>query len=134
MTQFEPTDARRAFPSFDEPALKATYDIALIVDAADIAISNTNIISDTPGPIAGKHTLRFATTPKMSTYLVAFLVGDFKCTEGNSDGVPIRACSTPDKVELTKFALESARYVLHYYNAYFGIKVSDAEARHGRAP
>ena len=122
VTQFEPTDARRAFPSFDEPALKATYDIALIVDAADTAISNTNIISDTPGPIAGKHTLRFATTPKMSTYLVAFLVGDFKCTEGSSDGVPIRACSTPDRVELTKFALESARYVLHYYDAYFGIK------------
>src|SRR6266481_320583 len=122
VTQFEPTDARRAYPSFDEPALKATYDIALVVDAADAAISNTNIISDEPGPTAGKHTLRFATTPKMSTYLVAFLVGDFKCTDGKSDGVPIRACSTPDKVELTKFALESARYVLHYYNAYFGIK------------
>jgi aminopeptidase N/puromycin-sensitive aminopeptidase len=122
VTQFEPTDARRAYPSFDEPALKATYDVALVVDTADTAISNTNIISDTPGPVAGKHTLRFATTPKMSTYLVAFLVGDFKCTEGKSDGVPIRACSTPDKVELTKFAVESAKYVLHYYNAYFGIK------------
>jgi aminopeptidase N/puromycin-sensitive aminopeptidase len=122
VTQFEPTDARRAYPSFDEPALKATYDVTLVVDSADTAISNTNIISDTPGPVAGKHTLRFATTPKMSTYLVAFLVGDFKCTEGKSDGVPIRACSTPEKVELTKFALESAKYVLHYYNNYFGIK------------
>ena len=122
VTQFEPTDARRAYPSFDEPALKATYDVTLIVDTADTAISNTNIISDKPGPLAGKHTLQFATTPKMSTYLVAFLVGDFKCTEAKSEGVPIRACSTPDKVELTKFALESARYVLHYYNAYFGIK------------
>jgi aminopeptidase N len=122
VTQFEPTDARRAYPSFDEPALKATYDIALVVDAADTAISNTNIISDKPGPAAGKHTLRFVTTPKMSTYLVAFLVGDFKCTEGKSEGVPIRACSTPDKVELTKFAVESAKYVLHYYDAYFGIK------------
>jgi aminopeptidase N len=122
VTQFEPTDARRAFPSFDEPALKATYDIALIVDSGDTAISNTNMISDKAGPVAGKHTVRFATTPKMSTYLVAFLVGDFKCTEGKSDGVPIRGCSTPDKVELTKFAVESAKYVLHYYDAYFGIK------------
>jgi aminopeptidase N len=122
VTQFEPTDARRAYPSFDEPALKATYDITLVVDTADTAISNTNIVSDKPGPVAGKHTLRFATTPKMSTYLVAFLVGDFKCTEGKSDGVPIRACSTPDKVELTRFALESAKYVLHYYDSYFGIK------------
>jgi len=122
VTQFESTDARRAFPSFDEPAMKATFDIALTVDAGDTVISNTNMISDRPGPVAGKHTLRFATTPKMSTYLVAFLVGDFKCTEGKSDGVPIRACSTPDKVALTKFALESAKYVLHYYDAYFGIK------------
>jgi aminopeptidase N len=122
VTQFEPTDARRAYPSFDEPALKATYDITLIVDSGDTAISNANMISDKAGPIAGKHTLRFATTPKMSTYLVAFLVGDFKCSEGKSDGVPIRVCSTPDKVELTKFAMESAKYVLHYYDAYFGIK------------
>src|SRR5271170_2362038 len=122
VTQFESTDARRAFPSFDEPALKATFDIALVVDAGDTVISNTNMISDKPGPVAGKHTLRFATTPKMSTYLVAFLVGAFKCTEGKSDGVPIRACSTPDKVELTRFALESAKYVLHYYDTYFGIK------------
>src|SRR6202044_2698754 len=122
VTQFESTDARRAFPSFDEPALKATFDIALTVDVGDTVISNTNMISDTPGPVAAKHTLRFATTPKMSTYLVAFLVGDFKCTEGKSDGVPIRGCSTPDKVELTKFAVESAKYVLHYYDAYFGIK------------
>ncbi len=122
VTQFEPTDARRAFPSFDEPAQKATYDISLVVDAGDTAISNTNIVSDTPGPITGKHIIKFATTPKMSTYLVAFLVGDFRCTDGKSEGVPIRACATPDKVELTKFAVESAKYVLHYYNDYFGIK------------
>jgi len=122
VTQFEPTGARRAYPSFDEPALKATYDISLVIDAADTAIANTNLVSDTPGPISGKHTLKFATTPKMSTYLVAFLVGDFKCTTGKADGVPIRACSTPDKVEMTKFAVESAQYILHYYNTYFGIK------------
>jgi aminopeptidase N/puromycin-sensitive aminopeptidase len=122
VTQFEPTDARRAFPSFDEPALKATYDITLVIDSRDTAISNTQIVSDKPGPIAGKHTVKFATTPKMSTYLVAFLVGDFKCTRGKADGVPIRACATPDKVALTKFALESAEYILPYYDKYFGIK------------
>ena len=58
----------------------------------------------------------------MSTYLVAWLVGDFKCTEGKSDGVAIRACATPDKVELTRFALEAAKWTLHYYDRYFGIK------------
>jgi aminopeptidase N/puromycin-sensitive aminopeptidase len=122
VTQFEPTDARRAYPSFDEPALKATYDIALVIDAGDTAISNTEIIADTPGLAAGKHMVKFATTPKMSTYLVAFLVGDFKCTSGKADGVPIRACATPDKVGMTKFAVESAEYILPYYNKYFGIK------------
>ncbi len=122
VTQFEPTDARRAFPSFDEPAYKATFDVSLTIDKADTAISNTNIISDTPAPDTGKHTLHFATTPKMSTYLVAFLVGDFVCTKGEADGVPIRACSTPDKLALTPYAVEAAEFVLHYYDTYFGIK------------
>ncbi len=121
VTQFEPTDARRAFPSFDEPAYKATFDVSLTVDKADTAISNTNIVDDTPAGEA-KHTLRFATTPKMSTYLVAFLVGDFVCTKGESDGVPIRACATPDKLALTPYAVQAAEFVLHYYDTYFGIK------------
>jgi len=121
VTQFESTDARRAFPSFDEPAFKATFDVSLVIDAADTGISNGPIISDTPGPAAGKHTLKFLTTPKMSTYLVAFLVGDFQCTSGESDGVAIRACATPDKVALTPYSVEVAKYVLHYYDEYFGI-------------
>jgi aminopeptidase N len=122
VTQFEPTDARRAFPSFDEPAFKATFDVTLVVNKGDTAISNTNIASDTPGPVADKHTIHFATTPKMSTYLVVFLVGDFQCTSGESDDTPIRACATPDKVQYTQFALSAAEFVLHYYNNYFGIK------------
>jgi len=121
VTQFESTDARRAFPSFDEPALKATFDVSLMVDSSDTAISNTAIQSDTPGPVAGKHTLRFFTTPKMSTYLLAFLVGDFQCTTGEQDGVTIRGCATPDKVALTPYSVEVAKFMLHYYNGYFGI-------------
>jgi len=121
VTQFESTDARRAFPSFDEPAFKATYDLALVVDKGDTVISNSLIKSDTPGPGEDRHTIAFDTTPKMSTYLVAFLVGDFQCTGDEQDGVKIRVCATPDKVELTSYGVEIAKYVLHYYNNYFGI-------------
>jgi aminopeptidase N/puromycin-sensitive aminopeptidase len=64
VTQCEATDARRAFPSFDEPAYKAVFRITLVVDKGDTAISNGKIISDTPGPGSGKHTLQFSDSPK----------------------------------------------------------------------
>ncbi|HKW76892.1 MAG TPA: M1 family metallopeptidase [Terriglobales bacterium] len=120
-TQFEATDARRAFPSFDEPALKAKFDITLIVDRGDTAISNGSIVSDTPGPGENKHTLKFSTTPKMSTYLVAMAVGDFECNEGAADNIPVRVCGTPDKKPLGTAALRYAEEILKFYNQYYGI-------------
>jgi aminopeptidase N len=122
MTQMEPTDARRAFPCWDEPAYKAPFDISVVADEGDTAISNGRIEKDEPGPGPGKHTITFSRTPKMSTYLVALGVGDFKCLEGSSDGIPIRICTTPDKVELGKVALESAEHILHFYDQYYSIK------------
>ncbi|MDE3103788.1 MAG: M1 family peptidase, partial [Acidobacteriota bacterium] len=124
VSDFEPTNARRAFPSFDEPAAKATFDVSITADAADTAISNTPLIADhrvAAQDGVARHTLRFATTPRISTYLVAFLVGDFRCSKGKADGVPIRVCATPDKRGLTKYSLAAATHFLSYYNQYFGI-------------
>src|SRR6266852_5152305 len=122
VTQFESTDARRAFPCFDEPAFKATFGITLVIDRGDTAISNGKVVSDTPGPANVQHTVKFATSPKMSSYLVAMAVGDFQCLEGSQDAVPIRICATPDKKELGHLALDSAQQVLKFYNNYFVIK------------
>lgn len=121
-TQFEPTDARRAFPSWDEPAYKAPFNISIVVDKNDTAISNSKVVKDEPGPGPDKHTLTFDITPKMSTYLVAIAVGDFQCLEGQSEDTPIRVCATPDKVQLGKYALESAQHILKYYNRYYDAK------------
>ncbi|HYM26222.1 MAG TPA: M1 family metallopeptidase [Vicinamibacterales bacterium] len=122
VTQFESTDARRAFPCFDEPSYKAVFSVTLTVDRRDTAISNGRVVSDTPGPSASQHTVRFADSPKMSSYLVAMAVGDFQCTSGASDGIPIRVCATPDKKDLTRIALESAEQILHFYDGYFTVK------------
>ena len=122
ITQLEATDARRAFPSFDEPAMKATFAVTATIDARDTAISNGRLLSDTPGPGAGKHTLRFATTKRMSPYLVALAVGDWECITGGADNIPIRICGTPNRKDQLHFALESAEFSLRYFNRYFTIQ------------
>jgi aminopeptidase N len=122
VTQFEATDARRAFPCFDEPAFKATFAVTLVIDKRDTAISNGAVASDTPGPGPNQHTLVFAPSAKMSSYLVAMAVGDFECLAGGADNVPIRICTTPGKKELARLALDSAQQILKFYDSYYAIK------------
>jgi aminopeptidase N len=120
-TQFEPTDARRAFPSFDEPAMKATFDISVVADSGDTAISNAKIASDQPDA-NGRHVITFAQSPKMSTYLVALMVGDFKCIGEDADATPVRVCSVPGREQHMKYALDQSAGILKFYNRYYGIK------------
>jgi aminopeptidase N len=122
VTQFEATDARRAFPSFDEPAFKATFDISLTIDRRDSAISNGRVISDTPTPDGARHVVKFSTTPKMSTYLVAMAVGRWSCLDGAAEGVPIRICGTDGKRDMGRIALDLTQQILKFYNTYFTIK------------
>jgi len=122
VTQFEATDARRAFPSFDEPEYKAVFAVSLMVDDVDTAISNGSLLADTPGPEQGKHTLVFEPTLRMSSYLVAMLVGDFECIDGGVGGTPVRVCATPDKLPLASFALEATEQELAFFNEYFGLR------------
>ena len=121
VSQMESTDARVAFPCFDEPAYKATFDLTAIVDKADAAISNGEVVSDTPGP-GDKHTIKFSQSPKMSSYLVALTVGDWKCVSDHTDGVKVSVCTVPGKENLAQFPLAASKYILHYYDNYYGIK------------
>jgi aminopeptidase N len=122
VSQLENTDARRMYPSFDEPIYKATFDLTAIIDKGDTALSNSKVISDTPGPGDGRHTVTFATTPRMSSYLLALAVGDWQCAEDSADGIPIRVCGIPDKKPYADFALQAAVFSLKYYDNYFQIK------------
>ena len=120
-TQFEATEARRAFPCWDEPDFKATYGVTLIVDDGLTVISNgaedERTVLD-----GGKVAVRFEDTIKMSTYLVAFVVGELEATDPvDVDGIPLRIVYPPGKGNLTSFALDAAAHSLRYYAEYYDI-------------
>jgi len=121
VTQFEGTYARMMFPCFDEPAFKATFDLSVMADKDDTAISNGRIAKDEPAS-ANRHKITFSTSPRMSTYLVALAIGDWQCLSRTVDGVPIRVCAEPDKKQLGAFALDVAAHSLQFYNQWYGIK------------
>ena len=120
-TQFEATDARRAFPCWDEPSLKATFQVTLDIPSGLIGLSNMPIVSTTE-QADGTSRVEFGETPVMSTYLLAFIVGDLKSIEQKAtDGTLIRVWATPGKEQQGGFALDISVKLLDYFNDYFGI-------------
>ena len=123
-TQFEATDARRAFPCWDEPAHKAIFEVTLVIPSDLKAISNTPVVAESQ-PRPGITELRFADTPVMSTYLLAFLVGDLTSIEsqyqGTSGTTRVAVWTTRGKEEQGRFALDTSVKLLSFFNDYFGI-------------
>ena len=120
-TQFEATDARRAFPCWDEPAQKAVFDVTLIFDDAYQSVSNTPIVEES-SPAPGLRSVRFGETPIMSTYLLAFVVGDLVSVEADAaDGTRVGIWTTRGKENQAGFALDTSVKLLGYFNEYFGI-------------
>ncbi len=119
-TQFEATDARRAFPCWDEPDQKASFAITLVVDDDLVAVSNAAPVSDEV--VDGRRRVQFAETMVMSTYLVAFIVGPLEATRPvDVDGTPVRLLHPPGKGHLTPFGLEVAEFSLRYLADYFDV-------------
>ena len=120
-TQFEATDARRGFPCWDEPALKAVFAATLVIPERLVAVSNTRVLGETPAG-AGKKAVAFADTIKMSTYLVAFVVGELVASEPVQVGsTPLRVWCVPGKVHLTRFAVEVGAFALDFFERYYGL-------------
>lgn len=122
VTQMEPTSARRMFPCFDEPDQKASFKITAVIDPSETAISNAPVEKEYVDSARRKKIVRFEPTPRMSTYLVALLIGEFKPNEATLvEGVPIRVWAVDHDPSLGNYARDTAAKILPYLNAYFRI-------------
>ncbi len=120
-TQFENSDARRFIPSWDEPNKKATFTLTATVPAGEMALSNTPIAS-TQNLSGGLKRVTFATSPKMSSYLLFFGLGDFERVARKVNGVDIGVIVKRGDTDKAAYALDAAAHILPYYEDYFGVK------------
>jgi aminopeptidase N len=122
-TQFESHHAREAFPCIDEPEAKATFDLTLVTPEVNskAVLANTPVQSTSIDD--GSVTTVFEPTPRMSTYLLAFVYGDMDYLEAKTKaGVTVRTYATPHNVAFTDFALDVAVKCLDFYNDYFDLE------------
>ncbi|KAJ9639260.1 hypothetical protein H2204_003871 [Knufia peltigerae] len=141
-TQFQPTYARRAFPCFDEPGLKATFDFAVEVPVELVALSNMQVKGERPGKNRNFKVVEFERTPLMSTYLLAWAIGDFEyierfATRSGAPSYPVRLYTTKSLAEHGKFGIEVAIKALDILSKMFRIEYPlaklDLLAVHGSA-
>jgi puromycin-sensitive aminopeptidase len=120
-TQFEATDARKAFPCWDEPDLKAVFGVTLVVANGLTAISNAPVLRESTLS-SGKRSVTFEDTMLMSTYLLCFVVGELEISDPvDVDGIPLRIVHRPGRSHLTAFAKEIGAFSLRYFAQYYDI-------------
>ncbi len=120
-TQFESHSAREVFPCIDEPEAKATFDLTIIHPSDKTVLSNTQVVKNSQLSKTETKTT-FATTPIMSTYLLAFIIGDLEYRESKTkNGTVVRSYATGDKIDYVDFSLEVAVKCIDFYNDYFDI-------------
>jgi aminopeptidase N len=120
-TNFEPAGARMLMPCWDEPARKATFSVSIDTPADRMAVANMPVAADTP-LAGGMHRVRFATTPKMSTYLLFVTVGDYERVHRTVDGVDVGVVVKRGDTARAAYGLDQASALLHYYDDWYGIR------------